>query len=84
MNTLLDSQVFFFISSIGFVLLWVLTAIFLMYLIRATNTLGRIMGKAEDDIDKLGDISKEMLEDIHDSFIFSFLFRKKKKTQKTK
>lgn len=84
MNTLMQSEVFFFISSIGFVLLWVLTAIFLIYLIRATNTLGRIMERAEDDIDSMGDTTKEMLEDIHESVIFNFLFRKKKKAKKTK
>lgn len=84
MNTLTQSEVFFFISSIGFVLLWVLTAIFLIYLIRATNTLGRIMERAEDDIDKLGDTTKEMLSDIHNSVIFNFLFHKKRKTKKSK
>ncbi len=82
MNNVANSEIFFFISSIGFVLLWVLTAIFLVYLIRATNTLGRIMEKAEKDIEQVGDTTKEMLEDIRESTIFSFLFKKKKRKSK--
>lgn len=82
MNTLLQSQVFFFISSIGFILLWVLTAIFLFYLIRATKTFSKILDKVGDDIESMGDTTKEMLEDVRDSAVFGFLFRKKKKSRK--
>jgi hypothetical protein len=83
MSTLfLQSQVFFFISSTGFVALWILTAIFLYYLIRATNTFGRILEQVEKDIDNIGDTTKEMIEDIRDSTVFGFLFRKRKKHRK--
>lgn len=79
MNGILESQVFFFISSLGFIVLWILAVIFLVYLNRATKTLSRIMEKAEKDIDNLGDVTKELLEDVRESAVFGFLFRKKKK-----
>ncbi|HEV7424308.1 MAG TPA: hypothetical protein VGO21_03910 [Candidatus Paceibacterota bacterium] len=82
MNTLMQSQIFFFISSVGFVFLWVLVAIFLFYLIRATSTFSRIMAKLEKDIDTIGDTTKDFLEDIQDSFIYRLLFKKKKKHSK--
>lgn len=82
MDTLLQSQVFFFISSVGFVLLWVLVAIFLFYLIRATKTFSKILDKVGDDIESMGDTTKEMLEDVRDSAVFGFLFRKKRKSRK--
>ena len=82
MDSLLQSQVFFFVSSIGFVTLWILVAIFLFYLILATDSFSRIMQKMEKDIDKIGDTTKEMVEDMRDSIIFNFLFRKKKRTRK--
>lgn len=82
MDTILQSQVFFFISSIGFVLLWILVAIFLFYLIRATNTFSKIMNRVEKDIDNIGDTTKEMLEEVRESVIFNFLFKKKKKRRK--
>ena len=79
MDTLLKADIFFFISSVGFLTLCILTIIFLFYLVRATNTFSRIMNKVEKDIDNIGDTTKEMLEEVRDSVIFNFLFRKKKK-----
>ena len=79
-----NSEIFFFISSIGFVFLWALMAIFLIYLIRATDTFSRIMERVEKDVDNIGDTTKEMLVEVKDSFIFNLLFRKKKKHPKGK
>jgi uncharacterized protein YoxC len=82
MSNLAQSQIFFFISSVGFVFLWVLVAIFLLYLIRATSAFSKIMDKMEKDIESVGDTTKEILEDVKDSIVFNFLFRKKKKHRK--
>ena len=83
METLTDpqwqSQIFFLISSVGFVFLWIISAILLFYLIRAINIFSRIISKIEKDIDNIGDTTTEMLEDVRDSAVFQFLFRKKKK-----
>ena len=80
MDTLIKADIFFFISSLGFVFLWILVAIFLFYLIRATRTFSRIMNKVEENIDDVGDITKDMLEEVQDSTVFNFLFKKKKKS----
>jgi hypothetical protein len=82
MNIVEQSQTFFFISSVGFVTLWILIAIFLVYLIRATNALSKMLEKVEKDVDQIGDTTKEMVDDIKDSVIFQFLFKKKKKSRK--
>jgi len=82
MDSYSQSQVFFLISSLGFVLLWILVAIFLFYLIRATSTFSRILDKVEKDVNDLGDTTKEMLDDMRDNVIFKFLFGKKKKSRK--
>lgn len=82
MNALLQSQVFFFVSSVGFVILGVFVGVFLFYLIRATDTFSRILEKIEKDIDNIGDTTKEMVEDIRDSAVFGFLFRKRRKSRK--
>lgn len=84
MNTFLQSQVFFFISSVGFVVLWIFVAILLFYLIRATKIFSKILEKAEKDIDEMGDMTKEMVEDIRDSAVFGFLFRKRRKHKEKK
>ena len=79
MNPFLQMQVFFLISSVGFVVLFVLVVIFLFYLIRAMNVFNGILDKMEKDIDKIGDTTKEMLEDVRDSMVFNFLFKRKKR-----
>ena len=84
MDGILQSQVFFFISSIGFILLGILVAILLFYLIRATKTFGRIMDRVENDIDEIGDTTKEMLEEVKGSFLFNLLFKRKKKKNEKK
>ena len=82
-NTSMDiysqTQVFFFISSVGFVFLWILVAIFLFYLIRVASTLSRITEKFERDINNIGDTTKELLSEMRDNAVFNFLFGKKKR-----
>ena len=82
MNTLLQMQVFFFLSSVGFIILSILGGIFLFYLIRVTRIFSEIMEKVEKDIDSVGDMTKEMLEDVRDSVVYNFLFGKKRKSRK--
>lgn len=77
-----QSQTFFLISSIGFVLLWVLVGILLVYIIRATRTLNRILDRVEKDIENLGDTTKEMLLDLRDSVFFRFVFGERRKNRK--
>jgi len=84
MDPYTQSQVFFFISSLGFIILSILVAIFLFYLIRATKTLSDIMDKVEKNLNNIGDTTKEMLEDMRNNVVFNFLFGKKKKTKEKK
>lgn len=82
MNTLTQSQIFFFVSSVGFVVLWIFVSILLFYVIRATKTFSRIMSKLEKDIEGISETTVDLLEDMRDSTIFNFLFRKKKRSRK--
>ncbi|MFZ2149844.1 MAG: hypothetical protein WAV15_01660 [Minisyncoccia bacterium] len=78
MGTLSQSEIFFLISSISFVVLWILVGILLYYLIRVTKTFSRIIDNIEKDVNRVGDITKEMFEEMKDSVAWNFLFRKKK------
>jgi hypothetical protein len=75
----MQSQVFFFISSIGFILLWILAALFLIYLIRAMKSFSRMIDKVEKNIDEISDTTKDLVEDVKESAVFRFLFKKKRK-----
>jgi predicted membrane protein len=80
----MQSQTFFFISSIGFIILWALAAIFLFYLIRAMSTFSNIMDKMERDINNIGEATEDLLDEVRDSALFQFFFRKKKRYHKEK
>ncbi len=73
-----STQIFFIISSVGFVLLWILAGIFLFYLVKAVKTFSRIMEKLESDINAIGDTTVDLIEEIKDSTIFNFLFKRKR------
>lgn len=79
MNMFEQSGIFFFISSVGFVTLWILGAIFLVYLIRTMKTLSRIMSKIENDVDKINGVAHDILLDIEESALFRFVFGKKRR-----
>lgn len=82
MDTLIESQIFFFISSIGFIILGIISLIILFYILRITRSFNRILKKLEKNIDSIGDSTKEILEEVRDSSIFHFLFKKKRKSKK--
>ncbi len=81
MSTLQPSEIFFIISSVGFVVLGVLAIVFLYYLIRATRAFSRIMDRIEKDVDMISDTTKDMLRDIHESALFGFIFGKTRKSR---
>ena len=81
MENLTTADMFFLISSVGFIIIWVLVAVFAFYLISAIKTFSRIVAKIEQNIDSVGDITKELLGEVKESMIFRFLFGKKKRTK---
>jgi len=80
----MQSQTFFLISSIGFVILFVLAAVFLFYLIRAMNTFSNIMDKMQKDINNIGEATEDLMDEVRDSALFQFFFRRKRKHRKEK
>lgn len=74
-----QSQMFFFVATIGFVILGVLAAILLFYLIRASRTFERVIDAIEKDVEEIGDSTKEMLKEVRDSGVLRFLFGRKKR-----
>ncbi len=84
MTNLIHADIFFFISSIGFLIFGVLLVILLFKMIKIANTFSRILSKVENGIDTIGDTTKEVIEEMRDSLLFRFLFKgRKKKTKKS-
>jgi uncharacterized protein YoxC len=79
MEQIMQSQIFFFISSVGFIVFFVLGTIFLIYLIRTMKAFSRIMDKVEANVDMIGEKTADLLEDVQESSIFRLFFKRKKK-----
>lgn len=77
-------QLFFIISSVGFVLLWVLVGIFLFYLIKTMQIFHRMSEKLEKSINEMSDSVEDMVEDIRNHSIYRLIFGSKNKSRKTK
>ena len=77
-----QTDIFFFISSVGFITLWILVAIFLVYLIRTMHSFSKIMKQIEKDIEKISETTKDMFLNMRESTVFNFLFGKKRKSRK--
>jgi hypothetical protein len=84
MNALMESQVFFFISSVGFVILGILATVVLIMFIRIAGAFSRIMSKIERDIDRIGDTTRELLDDFRSSMLFRMFFRHHRKSDHRK
>lgn len=82
MDSFSQMHIFFLISSLGFIILFILVAVLLLYAIRSVNTAKRILEKVEKNVDNIGDTAKDMLEDLRNNIIFKFLFGRKKKRRK--
>jgi hypothetical protein len=81
-NTLLHADIFFFISSIGFVVLFALLAVLLGYSISFMKTMNRLGRKVEEDAGVITDEARMFISDIRDSTLYRFLFRKKRPIKK--
>ena len=78
------SETFFIISSVGFVVLWILIAVVLLYILRALQTFSRIIKRLESDINTIGDTTLELLEDVRETTVYKFLFGRKKSKKASK
>ncbi len=78
MENLIHADIFFFIASIGFILLGLLGAIVLLYIIRLLRSLVRTMEQIESDIARVGETARELVDDIRDSALLSLILGKKR------
>jgi hypothetical protein len=84
METIIKADIFFFVSSIGFILLFVLAAIVLVQFIFLLRRWQRMSKKLEQDADTIREDAKEFLEHLTESRVFRFIFGKKRSIHTSK
>lgn len=82
MESVLKSEVFFFISSISVILITVIFVIIGFYLIKMMRNFSHISERLKRTVDGAASSLEEVGDNIKDSPIFTFFFGKKKKTKK--
>lgn len=84
LNTPID--LFFIISTIGFIIMWALFVVFLVYLIKIARIFHSISQNFKHKIDTFSDSTQEIIDDIQKSSFYRLFFgskTKKKTAQKS-
>lgn len=82
MENLIHADVFFFISSIGFIIIGIFVIIIMIKIINIMTIFSRIIKKVEKDINTIGDVTKEIVEEMRSSLLYRLLFSGRKKIHK--
>lgn len=79
MENIMQQQIFFFISSVGFIILGSLSVAILVYVLILLKSFTKILIKIEKNIDNISNSAVDILEDLQGSIIYRLFFKKKKK-----
>ena len=78
MESILQADIFFFVTTICIVFISVLVGVVLIRISRWLRLLTRFLESLKTQTQDIGDQAGEILEQIQNSFIFNFLFPKNK------
>jgi uncharacterized protein YoxC len=78
----MQSEIFFLISSVGFIILGILGIIFIVLCIKVMSSFLRILKRIESSMDNIGDATVELLEDLRENVFFRMFFHRKKGRKK--
>lgn len=73
MDSFMQLDIFFFIASIGFVVLGLLGVIALLYVIKVIRSFKRILVRIETSMDTIGDATLELVETLRAHPLVRFL-----------
>jgi len=82
MESILKSEIFFFISSISVVLITIILVIFGFYLIKTMRNFSQISERLKKTVDGATSSLDEVGDNIKESLLFRFFFGKKRKSKK--
>lgn len=77
MNTLIHADIFFFISSIGFILLFIFLIIGVVQVVRLLRSLNEALDALKAKVKGIEADAEDILEEVRDSMIFRLLFGRK-------
>lgn len=78
MSTLIHADIFFFVSSVGFIIIFALVSVGLYYIVGILKSVRHISRKLEGDVDNLSADAKEFISDLRTSVVYRMIFGKKR------
>ncbi len=79
MDTLIQANIFFFITSISVIAISFFVVLLVIKLKKLVSSLNDLVDKLKNTSDYVGDEAKEIMEDIKQSPVFRLLFPRRKK-----
>jgi len=84
MDTLIQADIFFFISAVGTIILTILAAVALYYLIRILRDFSNISDTLKRGVDKASGHMDELVDMLMSNALFRFFFGKKRTRKNSK
>lgn len=84
MDTLIQADIFFFISAVGTIILTILAAVALYYLIRILRDFSNISDTLKRGVDKASGHLDELVDMLMGNALFRFFFGKKRTRKNSK
>ena len=84
MDTFIQADIFFFITSVSVVLLTLLIIICLFYLLKILKNFKDISDTLKNGVEEVGGHLEDIAESVENSTIFRFIFGKQKSSRKAK
>lgn len=75
----MQSEIFFFIASIGFVIIGIVIFILVVNSIKVARSLLRIVEHIESSMDEISDATTELIEELRNNIFFRMLCHAKKR-----
>lgn len=79
MDTLMKANVFFFVTTIAVVLVTLAILVVSFYVVKALEQARCVLEEVEEHVGETSDEVKELIFDLRESFVYRFLFKKKRK-----
>lgn len=79
MESILKSEIFFFISSVSIIIITIIMVVVGIYVIKIMRNFSHISDRLKETVDGAAASLEEVGNDIKESSVFSFFFGKKKR-----
>ncbi len=83
METLVQANIFFFITSLAVIAVSFVVVLLVLRLRKLVKSLHQVVDKLRDTTDYVGEEAKDLVEDIKQSPIFRLFFPRRKKASRT-